>query len=358
MNNRIIYDNYNFDNYKFDISLGESDVKIKICDTLSTDIFECMVNENDTNKHSVFKFCKLLICGLSKEKDFIFQITKIPDKIKCKITYKNDFLDEEYTEVFTANKIEETQIEKLEKQIVKLTAHINNMDNRINMLVKENNELNKLKEEINKLFEHINKMDNRFNMLVTENNELKEKIKTMEYIEVPEELCFMNGNKTFYKFFPVNNNKMEIVGCCVNIIPNDIFFKIWECPINYLLEPPREKYFSTLPYDIYILNLYKRLDIKKIKTFSHYCYNKNTEIDKKFDCLDKYLSFTNCIFEEIEINIEVMELYSCVNKYIGILQKYSNYKKIIIKIKNGSYDERSFENHCKKNNIELIQEYA
>ncbi len=53
-----------------------------------------------------------------------------------------------------------------------------------------------------------------------------------------------------------------------------------------------------------------------------------------------------------------MEVYSCVNKYISILQKYSNYKKIIIKIKNGSYDERSFANHCKKNNIELVQEYV
>ncbi len=215
MNNRIIYDNYNFDNYKFDISLGESDVKIKICDTLSTDIFECMVNENDTNKHSVFKFCKLLICGLSKEKDFIFQITKIPDKIKCKITYKNDFLDEEYTEVFTANKIEETKIEKLEKQIGKLTAHINKMDNCIDMLVKEN--------------AHINKMNNCIDMLIKENNELKEKIKKLDIIQVQEKIGLSTHT---FKNFPVYSSKMEINNKTITVIADDLSYGTWINPVN------------------------------------------------------------------------------------------------------------------------------
>lgn len=314
MNNTIIYDNYNFE-----ILLRETDVKIKICDTLTTDIFECVVNENDTNKHSVSKFYKLLFCGLSKEKDFIFQITKLINKIMCKITYKNDFTDGEYTEVFTANKIEETQIEKLEKQIKMLS-------------------------------DHINKMDNRFDMLVTENNKLKEKIKTMEIIEVPHLThCGYSTQTDIERNFPVNNNKMEIFFSNVSVIPNDPIFCPWKYPLNILMAEPVQS-----SYGILFAHQYKKLNIYKINVRADTFCN----IDRVFTFLDRYLSFTNCIFEEIEINIEVKEVYACVNKYISILQKYSNYKKITIKIQNGSYDEKSFANHCKKNNIELIQEYV
>lgn len=86
-----------YSNYKFDITVGQSSVDIQVFDTTSTDKYAGTVNEHEIYVNPIDKFAKLLIGALGGKKDFSIGLVRLPDKLKCQLTYKTDFIELEET---------------------------------------------------------------------------------------------------------------------------------------------------------------------------------------------------------------------------------------------------------------------
>jgi hypothetical protein len=123
MNQTVIYNNY-----KIDITLesNANTVQIKMFDTVSLELFEGSVNANEIYVSPIEKFYQMLSSALDKKTDFAIGITRLTDKIKCKLTYKTHFI--ELDEFLSLDKIlvttDQIKIAKLERENISLNLKI------------------------------------------------------------------------------------------------------------------------------------------------------------------------------------------------------------------------------------------
>ncbi len=82
-----------YSKYKFDITVGQSSVDIQVFDTTSHNKYAGTVNEHEIYVTPIGKFVKLLTGALENQPDFSIGIVKLPDKLKCQLTYKTDFIE-------------------------------------------------------------------------------------------------------------------------------------------------------------------------------------------------------------------------------------------------------------------------
>ena len=294
--NQTIY----FYDYKFDIELVNTSINIKVFNTTSLDLYEGSVNEAEIYIQPISKFYKMLVSGLNKENNFNFEINNLTDKLKCRLNYLNEFVD-------------------IEEFII-----LNKKANNKAVEYHQQNEINLLKEQVKLLSEQVNQMNSSVNFLLKENELLKNTIEERETVVI-------YGNQ-----IPVNNVWLQVHGdgnnnrCIVNIKPSKI--------LNWFNGAHQMAHDAS----------YALLNIKKLEIIAT---NDNGSHNQQLEFfINNYLStIKHKILDEI--HIRGSNGYSAV--YFIALQKYNNYKKIIISVQDVHYDKLAFDLHCKNNNIQI-----
>ncbi len=306
MNQTIIYSNY-----KFDITVGQSQVHIKVFDTVTMNLYEGIVNENEIYVSPINKFAKLLVSALVQEKAFAIKIDKCPDKLKCQLQYKTDFIELE--ETFSLAQVPNTQAVEY------------HMRNKISTLESNDVQFEKL---IGLLTDQVDKLTEQVAGLVKENQMLKEKIAEQEVVEVT---CRPHLTaQSFIKYAPVNNVYLILYTSDLGVHPIS--------PVPYASG------FQNM-YDGNV-DLYLHFNFKRIQIYPS---DQSSHSQQLNEFLDKYLAKTKKQIDEIMIRARNSYAYA----YFDTLKKYSNYKKIKISVQDAHYNKLAFDAHCKANNIEI-----
>lgn len=300
-----------YSNYKFDITIDQSKVHIKVFDTVSMDLYEGTVNEQEIYVNPISKFAKMLTGALAQEKDFSIGIDKCPDKLKCHLTYKTDFIELE--EIFSLDQVANTQAVEY------------HMRDKISTLESNDVQIEKL---IGLLTAQVDKLTEQVAGLVKENQQLKE---TMAQREVIEVLCFPPGQPGILKYVPVNNVYLQLETNQLSVQPIS--------PVPYASG------FSSTYSASEILNKCLNFNFKRI-CICPCDQNCHSQLLNEF--LNNYLLKTKKQIDEIIIRAGVY-----AGSYFETLKKYSNYKKIKISVQDAHYDKLHFDLHCKTNNIEI-----
>jgi len=99
------------DNYKFDLELSPPQIKIKLTDTTSYDMYEGIVNEDDIYVKPIQKFYSMIIKSLNKEPNYNFKMNDKKTTLICTISYSTEMIDIDEHIKFT--KIEDQKTKEL-----------------------------------------------------------------------------------------------------------------------------------------------------------------------------------------------------------------------------------------------------
>jgi len=86
-------DTITVDNYKFELELSPPQIKIKLTDTTSYDMYEGIVNEDDIYVKPIQKFYSMIIKSLNKESNYKFTMIDKKTTLICTISYSNEMVD-------------------------------------------------------------------------------------------------------------------------------------------------------------------------------------------------------------------------------------------------------------------------
>jgi len=86
-------DTITVDNFKFELELSPSQIKIKLTDTTSYDMYEGIVNEDDIYVKPIQKFYSMIIKSLNKEPNYNFKINDKKTTLICTFSYCNEMVD-------------------------------------------------------------------------------------------------------------------------------------------------------------------------------------------------------------------------------------------------------------------------
>ncbi len=317
-----------YSNYKFDIILEQTSVTIKVFDTITMNLYEGIVNENEIYVNPICKFVKLLVSALENQPDFSIGITKSNNAFKCQLQYKTAFIELE--ETFLLTQVSNTQ---------EVEYH---MWNKINEL---ESKYENLKQMNLKMSEQFTKLTDCVNSLLNENKELKYKIKQSEVREVVEQVQHGGPVYKLFKYVPINDVHMQITDGnqlypfgSISIVPNN--------PNGY------SKWIHGIHSAKNEIDVFTCFNINKIIIYDSYrdgTFNTSFQPDKK-DFLNAYLNVKKTyVFDEIQITA----YSSQARLYFEILRGYNNYKKIKISVQDALYNKLAFDAHCKTNNIEI-----
>ena len=81
------------DNYKFELELLPPQIKIKLTDTTSYDMYEGIVNEDDIYVKPIQKFYSMIIKSLNKEPNYNFKMNDKKTTLICTISYSTEMVD-------------------------------------------------------------------------------------------------------------------------------------------------------------------------------------------------------------------------------------------------------------------------
>lgn len=120
-----------YSNYKFDIEPKQNQVYIKAFDTVTMELYEGTVYEHEIYVSPINKFCTMLSSALGQEKDFTIGIVRCPDKLKCELKYKTNFI--ELDEAFSLDQVANTQaIEHfLKNKITELEKRVESFETKL-----------------------------------------------------------------------------------------------------------------------------------------------------------------------------------------------------------------------------------
>ena len=86
-------DTITVDNYKFELELSPPQIKIKLIDTTSYDMYEGTVNEDDIYFKPIQKFYSMIIKSLNKEPNYNFKMNDKKTTLICTFSYSNEMVD-------------------------------------------------------------------------------------------------------------------------------------------------------------------------------------------------------------------------------------------------------------------------
>jgi len=80
------------DNYKFELELSPSQIKIKLIDLTLYEIYEGFVNEDDIYVKPIQKFYSMIIESLNEESNYKFTINDEKTTFLCTISYSDNMI--------------------------------------------------------------------------------------------------------------------------------------------------------------------------------------------------------------------------------------------------------------------------
>jgi len=80
------------DNYKFELELSPSQIKIKLIDSALYEIYEGFVNEDDIYVKPIQKFYSMIIESLNEESNYKFTINDEKTTFLCTISYSDNMI--------------------------------------------------------------------------------------------------------------------------------------------------------------------------------------------------------------------------------------------------------------------------
>ena len=136
-------DTITVENYNFELELSPPQIKIKLTDTTSYDMYEGIVNEDDIYVKPIQKFYSMIIKSLNKEPNYNFKMNDKKTTLICTISYSTEMVDIDEHIKFTKLEDHKTkelllidEIRSLKEQVTNRNEQVTNLNEQVTYIVK------------------------------------------------------------------------------------------------------------------------------------------------------------------------------------------------------------------------------